>query len=199
MIILMNAYAITLIVQGSSEVFGSLSKKILSAIEAQTDLPLFTMPDLPSEQAAIQLEPRRTGLHLSCTVASDSAAEARQRLQAFSQSLEAELGQDPRHAFVSVADFVQPEPLTMQLDMVLQDAIRCYGVYHTGTVYALNGHEQLSELEDPFSLLFQAGGLDRLEAAEARQILNSRQIEPIWTRRGRRSRMPGEGWLQRHA
>jgi len=199
MIIHMNAYAITLIVQGSSEVFGSLSKKIMHAIEAQTDLPLFTMPDLPSEQAAIQLEPRRTGLHLCCTIASDSAAEAHRQLQAFSRTLEDELSADPRHAFINVAAVVQPEPLHMQLDMVLQDALRCYGVYHTGTIYALNGHEQLSELEDPFSLLFQAGGLDRILPAEARQILNSRQIEPIWTRRGARSRHQGDGWLPRHA
>lgn len=195
----MNAYAVTLIVQGSSESFGSLSKKILRAIADQTVLPLFSMPDLLAEQATIQLEPRRTGLHSNFTVAGESAQQAQQLLQAFCTVLRQQLeaGGSP---FIDVAGIVIAEPLRMQLDLVLQDPVGFYGVYHTGAVYMLNGHEQLSELEDPFSLLFQAGGLTRLKPDEARRILNSRQCSPLWTRRGRRMRAAqGENWFARHA
>ncbi|MEZ0371241.1 MAG: hypothetical protein ACAI44_19260 [Candidatus Sericytochromatia bacterium] len=197
----MDIYQITIILQRAQVSFAELSQRLLSLMQAQTELPLFTMPDLPPGQAPIQIELRRKDVYLCCTVACESAAAAHRRLEDLTDRIQAEICNGLTGPFMEVAGFVNSEALSMQLELVLQGPACSYAVYHTGAVLSLRGHETIAELEDPFSPLFRPGGLRKLEAAETRQVLNSRQFQPVWTRRGTKRIRPleGEDWFARHA
>lgn len=201
----MPIYQITIIVQSDRSAPKNLSKSVMAALTAQSELPLFALPDLAPDQELVQIEQRRGDISLTCHVSCPSAAELDQRLRALCAALEEQLRSalsGSATAELNIAGFAEPHALSMPLELVLQGPTQLYAVYRSGAVYALGGREALDALEDPTNPLFQDGTLRKLAAAEAHQVLNSRDFTHVWSRHGSRNRSDpgpksGENWLIR--
>jgi hypothetical protein len=204
----MSIYNCTIIIQHVREQVWAVSEKLTRFLLEQQALPVFVMPDLPADQAAIRVELKRHDVYLFFTVECASKKEADLMVQQLSERIETEAFSRKAEAHIGVAGFVTPELVTMNLDLVLQglNPQALYAVYRTGAVYEIHGEERIHELEDPHSPLFQVefaqGGLRKLSALEARQVLNSRSFTYVWTRRGggrKHFSQNNDNWFARHA
>lgn len=194
----------TIIIQRVREQGWTLSERLTRFLLDQQDLQVFPMPDLPADQDPIQVELKRNDVYLTFTLASNSKAEAQDQVNQLCQRIEETYLQRISVAHIGVAGFVNPEPVEMPLDLVLQglSPLALYAVYRSGAVYELHGDEKLVDLEDPHSPLFGPEGLRKLPASEARTVLNGRSFTYVWSRRGAmRKHLPfdKDNWLARHA
>lgn len=185
----MTIYHCTLILQNAPHQIGSLAKSLRDFLLEQPSLPVFSMPDLPPGQEAIQLEQKRNDLYLSFSLKCASKKEADNLIQQLSEELENRFFNGQANARMCVAGLVSSEPARMTLELIMQslNPQLLYAVYSTGAVYEIHGQELIEDLEDPhnplFNLAFTSGGLRKLSAYESQKVLNARAITYLWARR----------------
>lgn len=200
----MSIFNGTIIIQRVREQGWTLSERLTRFLLDQQDLHVFPMPDLPADQDPIQVELKRSDVYLTFTLDCSSKADAQDKVNQLCERIEENYLKRRSEANIGVAGFVNPDPVSMHLDLVLQglNPQALYAVYRTGAVYELHGDEKIHDLEDPHSPLFGPEGLRKLPANEARMVLNGRSFTYVWSRRGSmRKHLPlnGDNWLARHA
>ncbi len=200
----MSIFNCTIIIQRVREQGWTLSERLTQFLLDQQDLQMFQMPDLPADQDPIQVELKRNDVYLTFTLAATHKTAAQDQVNLLCQRIEEQFLQRRVQEHFGVAGFVNPETVTMHLDLVLQglNPQALYAVFRTGAVYELHGDEKIHDLEDPYSPLYGEHGLRKLTAQEARAVLNGRSFTYVWSRRGSmRKHLPDSGhqWMAKRA